>query len=107
MQFEKYNIEFSFVDFTNLDAIKAAIKPNTRLIFSETPTNPTLNLADIEAISKIAKDKGIVHCCDATVAGGKHYCGGSTVDSFSGDGLLRALGAVPETSREPSSPTLY
>jgi len=39
-QFEKYGIEFSFVDFTCLDTIKAACKPNTKMIFSETPANP-------------------------------------------------------------------
>ena len=68
MQFEKYNIEFSFVDFTKMEAIEAALKPNTKLIFSETPTNPTLNLADLEAISKIAKAHKILHCCDSTFA---------------------------------------
>lgn len=68
VQFEKYNIEFSFVDFRNLDNIKNAIKPNTKLIFSETPANPVLSLCDLEGISKIAQENKILHCCDATFA---------------------------------------
>ena len=61
-------MEFDFVDFRDPEIVRAAIKPNTKLIFSETPTNPTLNLVDIEAVSAIAKEHGIVHCVDATFA---------------------------------------
>jgi cystathionine gamma-lyase len=61
-------MEFDFVDFRDPEIVRAHIKPNTKLIFSETPTNPTLNLVDIEAISDIAKEHGIVHCVDATFA---------------------------------------
>jgi len=61
-------MEFTFEDFVDLEAVKKAIKPNTKLIFSESPTNPTLALADIKALSKIAKDCGAVHVCDATFA---------------------------------------
>uniref|UniRef100_A0A7S1ZIH0 plant cystathionine gamma-synthase n=1 Tax=Trieres chinensis TaxID=1514140 RepID=A0A7S1ZIH0_TRICV len=67
-QFMPLGMEFSFVDFTDLDAVKAAIKPNTKLIFSESPTNPTLNLADLGAISEIAKEAGVLHVCDSTFA---------------------------------------
>jgi cystathionine beta-lyase/cystathionine gamma-synthase len=49
-------------------AVEAAVKPNTKLIFSESPTNPTLQIADIEALSKLAKSKGILHVCDSTFA---------------------------------------
>ena len=60
---------FFFLYFNfNFCFLRAAIKPNTKLIFSETPTNPTLNLVDIEAVSAIAKEHGIVHCVDATFA---------------------------------------
>lgn len=65
---EKFDIKFSFIDFRDTKNVEAAIQPNTRLIFSETPSNPTLDLADIEAISKLAKSKGIPHICDATFA---------------------------------------
>lgn len=66
--FQKMGVEFSFVDFTDLAVIEAAIKPNTKLIFSESPVNPILKLCDVAAISKIAKAKGILHCCDSTFA---------------------------------------
>lgn len=67
MQFMKYGIEFSFVDFTDPAIVEAAIIPGkTKLIFSETPANPTLTLTDLKAISAIAKKHGVLHCCDAT-----------------------------------------
>jgi cystathionine gamma-synthase len=49
-----YGVEFSFIDVTDPQAIDAAIKPNTRLIWLETPTNPMLRLADIKEISAVA-----------------------------------------------------
>ena len=66
--FTKFGMEFTFVDFSDLDAVKAAIKPNTVLLFSETPANPTLTLTDLSAVSAIAKDKGLKHVCDSTFA---------------------------------------
>jgi cystathionine beta-lyase/cystathionine gamma-synthase len=68
VQFAPFDMEFSFVDFRDLDAIKAAIKPNTKLIFSESPTNPQLRLVDLEAVSEIAKKIGAYHVCDSTFA---------------------------------------
>lgn len=67
-QFTPFDMEFSFVDFTDPANVEAAIKPNTTLIFSETPTNPTLTIADLDAISEIAKRHGITHVCDSTFA---------------------------------------
>lgn len=67
-QFEPLGMEFSFVDFRDLEAIKAATKPNTALIMSETPANPTLSLVDLDAVSAFAKEKGIPHACDSTFA---------------------------------------
>lgn len=61
-------MEFDFVDFTDPATVEAAIKPNTKLIFSESPTNPTLTLADLDAISEIAQRHGILHVCDSTFA---------------------------------------
>jgi len=66
--FTRFGITFSFVDFRDPEIVRAAIQPNTKLIFSETPANPTCTLTDIEAISKIAKETGCVHVCDATFA---------------------------------------
>lgn len=67
-QFMPLGMEFSFVDFTDPKNVEAAIKPNTKLIFSESPTNPTLTLADLDAISEIAQKHGILHVCDSTFA---------------------------------------
>src|SRR5450432_228901 len=51
----RYGIAFSWIDVTDLAAVKAALRPETRLIWLETPTNPGLGLADIRAISALAK----------------------------------------------------
>jgi cystathionine beta-lyase/cystathionine gamma-synthase len=52
----RYGLEFSYVDASNLEEVEAAIRPNTKLIWLETPTNPNLKLADIAAISKLTPD---------------------------------------------------
>lgn len=62
----RFGVEFSFVDTANADNVRAAIKDNTRLIFTETPANPTLKLTDIAAVSAIAREKGIPHAVDNT-----------------------------------------
>jgi len=67
-QFMKLGMEFSFVDFADPANVEAAIRPNTTLIFSESPTNPMLTLADLDAISAISKKHGLVHVCDSTFA---------------------------------------
>lgn len=61
-------LEFTFCDFTDVENIRKAMRPNTKLIFSETPANPVLTLCDIEEISKIAKEAGAFHVVDATFA---------------------------------------
>jgi cystathionine beta-lyase/cystathionine gamma-synthase len=68
VQFAPFDMEFSFVDFRDPEIVKAAIKPNTKLIFSETPTNPQLRLVDLDAVSKLAKEAGALHVCDSTFA---------------------------------------
>jgi methionine-gamma-lyase len=50
----RFNISVSFVDITNLDAVRAAIRPNTRLIYTETMTNPLLQISDIPSLAAIA-----------------------------------------------------
>ncbi|CAB1251497.1 trans-sulfuration enzyme family protein [Clostridium sp. MT-14] len=65
---EKYNIETSLVDTSNLEEIKKAIHPNTRLIHVETPGNPTTRISDIEEIAKIAKSAGALLSVDSTFA---------------------------------------
>ena len=61
-------LDFSMVDLSDIAALESAIKDNTRLIWVETPTNPLLKLADLEAIAAIAKKRGILCCCDNTFA---------------------------------------
>ena len=62
----KFGIEFTFADTANPDSVAAAVKDNTKMIFTETPANPTMKVSDIAAISKIAKKAGAVHAVDNT-----------------------------------------
>ncbi len=66
--FEKFGIKFHYVDMHNADNIKNYINANTKLIWLETPTNPLMNICDIEAISVIAKKQNILTCVDNTFA---------------------------------------
>ncbi len=59
-------LEFSYVDLTVIENFTKAIKPNTKMIWVETPTNPTLKLTDISAIAAIAKQKNILVVVDNT-----------------------------------------
>ncbi|UOF00500.1 cystathionine gamma-synthase [Bdellovibrio reynosensis] len=59
-------MEFSFVDLTKVENFEKALKPNTKMVWLETPTNPTLKLVDIKKISEIAKAKGIIVAVDNT-----------------------------------------
>ncbi len=64
--YRRYGVEFSFVNTASPEAVEMAIKENTRLVFTETPANPTLKLTDIEAVSAITRAKGIPHAVDNT-----------------------------------------
>ena len=64
--FGKYGIEHTYVDMSELDEVKAAIRPNTKMFFIETPTNPMMKVADIHALSEIAKDIGALTVVDNT-----------------------------------------
>lgn len=59
-------IEFSFVDLTNVENFKASIKSNTKMVWIETPTNPTLKLIDIRKTADIARERGILSLVDNT-----------------------------------------
>jgi cystathionine gamma-lyase len=61
-------LTFSFVDMGDVSAIEAAIRPETRMIWVETPTNPMLRLADLEAIAALAKRRGLITVADNTFA---------------------------------------
>lgn len=61
-------LDVSFVDLTDAAALEAAIKPNTRLLWVETPTNPLLKLVDLSAVAAIARKHGLISVCDNTFA---------------------------------------
>jgi cystathionine beta-lyase/cystathionine gamma-synthase len=62
----RFGVQYSFVDTSNPQNVRDAIKDNTRLVFTETPANPTLKLTDIAAVSAIAKEHKIPHVVDNT-----------------------------------------
>lgn len=62
----RMQIETTFVDMTNLDEVKAAIKPNTKAVYMETPSNPTLKITDVAAVTSWAKENGLTTLLDNT-----------------------------------------
>lgn len=66
--FEPYGLAFSFVDMTDLQAVEAAVRPETKLLWIETPTNPLLRVVDIAAVSEIAHASEIDVAVDNTFA---------------------------------------
>jgi cystathionine gamma-lyase len=60
--------DFSYVDLTDPSALLAALKPETRMVWVESPTNPMLKLADLQAIADICRERGIISVCDNTFA---------------------------------------
>jgi methionine-gamma-lyase len=64
----RYGIEVSFVDTTDLEKVKAGLKKNTRMIFLETPANPTLGVSNIGEISRIARELNAITAVDNTFA---------------------------------------
>jgi cystathionine gamma-lyase len=61
-------LEVSFVDLSDPAALSAALRPKTRLIWVETPTNPLLKLVDLAAVAEVARGRGILSVCDNTFA---------------------------------------
>ncbi len=61
-------LQFSFIDFSDLASVKAAILPNTKMIWVESPTNPLLKLVDLQAIAQIAKEYDLLSVADNTFA---------------------------------------
>jgi cystathionine beta-lyase/cystathionine gamma-synthase len=63
-----FNIDVSLVDGTDIVAFKAALRPNTKLLYGETPSNPLLTVLDLEAFASLAQQHGLVSVVDATFA---------------------------------------
>ncbi|MCF8465229.1 MAG: cystathionine gamma-synthase [Flavobacteriales bacterium] len=66
--YEGFGVKFHFVPMGDLESVKAKVNANTKLIWVETPTNPMMNIIDIEAMSKIAKGAGALLAVDNTFA---------------------------------------
>ncbi|MGD0496270.1 MAG: aminotransferase class I/II-fold pyridoxal phosphate-dependent enzyme [Candidatus Bathyarchaeia archaeon] len=64
----KFGVETTLADATDLDEIRSATRSNTKVIYAETPTNPTLKVADLSAVAKIGKEKGATVVVDSTFA---------------------------------------
>src|SRR5438445_6376180 len=61
-----YCVEFDFVDTSDVANVEAAIKPNTKMVFVETPTNPVMMVTVLKAVSEVARAAGAVVVCDNT-----------------------------------------
>ena len=70
--YEQWDIRFSVCDMTDIEAVKAAIQPDTALIWIETPSNPQLKVTDIQAITSLVANTTILVACDNTWA--TPYC---------------------------------
>ncbi len=66
--YERFGVSFSFVDTQDLDAIRAALRPETALVWIESPSNPLLRVSDLEAIATIAREHGALAVADNTFA---------------------------------------
>jgi methionine-gamma-lyase len=64
--YAKYGIESSYVDTSNIDHIRQAVRPNTRLIFIETPANPTMDITDLEEVVALAREFNLLTVADNT-----------------------------------------
>jgi cystathionine beta-lyase/cystathionine gamma-synthase len=64
--YKRFGVEFTFADTSEPEAVRAALKSNTKLVLTETPANPTLKLTDIAAVSEITRARGIPHAVDNT-----------------------------------------
>src|SRR5450830_923800 len=68
MVLEQFGLQFDFVDTTNMNTIVLARKPNTKMIFIETPTNPTMEIADLAAVARFARSHHLISVVDNTFA---------------------------------------
>lgn len=62
------NLDITFVDFTDLAKVEAAIRPETKMLWVETPTNPLLRIVDLESVAALARRKGLITVADNTFA---------------------------------------
>ncbi|WP_017576705.1 cystathionine gamma-synthase [Nocardiopsis kunsanensis] len=65
---ERWGVSWDAVDQSDAEAVRAAMRPETRMVLTETPTNPLLNITDLEAVAQIAHEGGALHVVDNTFA---------------------------------------
>ena len=63
---KKFGVEVSFIDASDTDAVSGAIEETTKIVFTETPANPTLKVTDLAAVSAICQERGVLHVTDNT-----------------------------------------
>jgi len=63
-----WGLEFTPAHLSDVDAVRAAVRPNTKMVWAETPTNPLLGIVDIAAVAQVARDAGAVFAVDNTFA---------------------------------------
>ncbi|MCP4899179.1 MAG: PLP-dependent transferase [bacterium] len=66
--FVRFGVESTFLDTSDLDAVRAAIRPNTKILMIETPANPTIVLSDLKALAEIAREHNLITMVDNTFA---------------------------------------
>jgi len=64
----RHGLSFTYVDTSDVSAVAEAIRPGTKMIWIETPTNPLLKVSDVEALGKLAHERGLTLCVDSTFA---------------------------------------
>src|SRR3954452_9991697 len=64
--FRRWKLEGDFIDMSDLDAVRKALRPNTKLVWTETPSNPLLKIVDLAAVATIARNAGAMSVCDNT-----------------------------------------
>src|SRR5437879_13676089 len=64
--FLRWKLEADFADMSDLPAVKKALRPNTKLVWMETPSNPLLKIVDLAAVAEITHEAGAVRLCDHT-----------------------------------------
>jgi len=66
--FAKSGLQIAYVDMTNIESVRAAVRPSTRLVWIETPSNPLMKITDLAAVAAIARQANAISVCDGTFA---------------------------------------
>lgn len=66
--YQKFGVDFTFLDMTDLAILEGAMRPETKLVMIESPSNPLLRLTDLKAVAELCKTRGILSACDNTFA---------------------------------------